>query len=95
MNDISQPRIPGVIPTARLSLTAYLMPDGHVSHYEIVGHSPDGALTHARAQASASTFYHDEAWVETVSVFTEWVASALEELQIAHKGLDRTERPGE
>lgn len=93
MTDISQPRIPGVIPTARLSLTAYLMPDGRVSHYEIEGRSPDGALTHARAQASTSTFYHDEAWVETVSIFTEWVAAALEELAAAHTALDRTERP--
>jgi len=80
---LTQDHIPGLEPEAYLTLTTYLMPDGHVSHYEIEGRSPGGALTHARSQASTERFEYDPAWQETVGVYTQWVLRAVQELRAA------------
>ena len=80
-----QPQLPGLIPTATMALTVYLMPDGRVSHYEIEGRGPERSLTHFRAQASLSRFATDAAWVETVAIFTEWTAAAIYQLEEADR----------
>jgi hypothetical protein len=74
-----RPRLYG--PTATVTLAVYLMPEGHVSHYEIIGKSIEGAQTYFRAQASRHVFPSDAAFVEMVAHLGGVVSVACRELR--------------
>lgn len=79
-------QLPGLEDTARLSLTAYLHADGGVSHYELEGRSPDGALTHFRAQASCTPFKCDPAYPEILAWFEKLVFAAARDQGLTPNG---------
>lgn len=90
-----QPRLPGLMPTARISFTAYLMPDGLPSHYEVEGRSPEGSLTYYRAQAGTQAVSSDPAYQESLAYFAGWLLEAALDLAAADQALQRTEPPSE
>lgn len=73
-----RPRLAG--PTAQITLRVFLMPEGHVSHYEMRGQTIDGTQTYFRAQSSLSAFPQDAAFVEMVAELALVVSVAASDL---------------
>lgn len=69
--DAIQQKLPGLTPLAKLSLTAYVMPDGRISHYEAEGRDPAGSLVHFRAQADGHAFIHSPTYAEVLAHWEE------------------------
>lgn len=76
-----EPRLPGTDPIATVTFTTYLHADGFVSHYEVEGRGPTGALVRFRAQGSMGSFDHDSAYVRSLEYYQEVIRQGLDELR--------------
>lgn len=74
-----RPRLEG--PTASVTLTVCIMPEGPVSHYEMIGRTIEGAQTYFRAQGARSVFPTDSAFVEMVAHLAAVITQASHDLE--------------
>lgn len=63
-------------PVGFCSLTVYLNPDGHVSHYELEAKTPEGKLAAYHSAASLQPFPSDREFVRKSAELAAWVQEA-------------------